>query len=59
MAIPIEDRMPELPFDEDMENCIFCNHSTGYWNDATNRPVCPQCSVKHHSVDIPFAPFNY
>lgn len=29
------------------ENCVFCNKPTDTWHDATNNPVCADCSTKH------------
>ena len=43
----------------DPENCIFCNEGTIYWNEETNRPVCPLCSVTNTVADIDNAPYNY
>lgn len=45
----------ELSLTLDNELCIFCNSSTAYWHEETNRPVCPQCSVQFSVDDIPYA----
>ena len=43
----------------ELENCIFCNAPTPYWNEESNRPVCPVCAVYNTFNDIDKAKFNY
>lgn len=55
----IEIKKQEQDFSGDLEVCIFCQISTEYWNEATNRPICPPCSVMYTADQIIDAPFNY
>lgn len=54
MAIPIVEEEKEY-FKEFkcFEHCYFCNKSTSFWHEATNNPVCENCSKTHKVTELP------